>query len=209
MLGLKAAWLEGNRRRKQQSGCLHTRGLGLFLFTEASGPGVLLAPHLLLDALLATVAKIVLSPSASAQSALPQALFCKPIVLLSPLCVLPLDHRGVWCWTWTSPVCAGVGCGSASFGERVGRGLCRWPWLFPHFYMRFSRLSGLPECGGRLPRLSVLGWQAPLLRIPKCNSSRGDSLPAVLARLPDILRLLQILFIYTGGFGLCELSSFS
>lgn len=56
---------------------------------------------------------------------------------------------------------------------------------------------------------SVPGWQAPLLHIPKCNSSEEDSLPAVLARLPDILRLLQILFIYTGGFGLCELSSFS
>lgn len=93
--------------------------------------------------------------------------------------------------------------------ENVGQGLCRWPWLLPHFCTRFSRLSGFPERGGRLLWPWVLGWQALLLRIPKCNSSRGDSIPAVLARLPDILRLLQILFIYTGGFGLCELSSFS
>lgn len=89
LIELRAAWLEGNRRRERQSGCLHTQGLGWFLFTEASGPGVLLAPHLLLDALLATVAKIVISPSASAQSAPLRAPFCKPVVPLPPrLCCL-------------------------------------------------------------------------------------------------------------------------
>lgn len=92
---LKDPWLEGNRWRKRQSGCLHTWGLGLFLFTKAGGPGMLLVPHLLLDVLLATVAKIVLSPSVSAQRPLPQALFSKLIVPPSPLCMLPLRRCGV------------------------------------------------------------------------------------------------------------------
>lgn len=90
---------------------MHTWGLGLFLFTKASGPGMLLAPHLLLDALLAIVAKIVLSPSVSAQSPLPRALFCKPIFVTftpvfaasrSPWCaVLDLDRSRVrWGRLW-------------------------------------------------------------------------------------------------------------
>lgn len=92
---LKDPWLEGNRRRKQQSGCLHTWGLGLFLFTKASGPGTLLVPHLLLDVLLATVAKIVLSPSVSVQRPLPQALFSRLMVPPSTLCMLPLRRCGI------------------------------------------------------------------------------------------------------------------
>jgi len=120
------------------------------------------------------------------------------------------------CCLWITVVCGARprlipcalewGCGSA-FGELIGPG---WPWLSPFLPEVQPALWGLPVCGGRLPRraLPVPGWQAPLLRVPRCNSSWGDSIPAVLARLPDILRLLQILFIYTGGFGLCELSSF-
>lgn len=118
-------WLEREPGCNRAEGCLaggeqaeetaewvfvHTWGLGLFLFTEASGPGMLLAPHLLLDALLAAVAKIVLSPSVSAQSALPRASFCKRIVPPSLLSLLPLDYCRVRCRTWTHPLGQGGLC---------------------------------------------------------------------------------------------------
>lgn len=155
----------------------------MFLFTTASSPGMLLAPHLLLDALLATVAKIVLSPSASAPSPPPRAWFCEPIPLPSCLCLLLRDCCGVQCRTWTDPERVGLGCGSASFGERAGRGLCRWPWPLPHCLVGLRWLSGFPR-GGRLLRPSEPAWQAPLLLIPKYNSSWADSL---LQSWPDCL----------------------
>lgn len=65
---LRCCW-----QRRQQSGCLPTRALGLFVCTKTGSFRASVAPHLLPDALLASVAKIMLAPSACARSFLLQA----------------------------------------------------------------------------------------------------------------------------------------
>lgn len=93
----------------------------MFLFTTARGPGALLAPHLLLHALLAAVAKIVLPPSASAPSPLPPASFVSQF--LCPRACVGRLGIAVVCSAGPGLIPSVLGCAlcdSALFGERAG-----------------------------------------------------------------------------------------
>lgn len=159
---LGTAGLEGNTWRKQRGGCLHSGGLGVFLFTTARGPGMFLAPHLLLDALSAAVAKIVISPSASAPSPAPRASFREPIPLPLCLCPLPRDRCVCSARPGLIPGVLGWAVPLLYLGNISWNVLCRWLWPLPHS-CRGS--LGVPKVGGCY---SHWGWAGRLL---SCVSS--------------------------------------
>lgn len=149
---LRCCW-----QRRQRSGCLPTRALGLFVRTKAGSFRASVAPHLFPDALLASVAKIMLAPSACALSAPLGASFCKQTVLPLHCVLLPL---GMCCRTqggmWLCCLCT------------VPRGS----------KLNLAKAVHLAEAVCP-PQPPALGWQVPLL-CHSCHPQTG----LLVGRLP-------------------------